>query len=1064
MLPLSFAQQRIWFFEQLTPGTANYHIHFAVQLTGALDTDRLLRALSTIVARHESLRTSFRSVHGSPVQQIHEPDRVALPCVDLRALAPDARAASARRHAGQAAQTPFDLTVGPLFRFSLLRLEDDVHVLYATLHHIVSDGTSAAILMRELKALYDVPAGTLPELTVQYADLAAWQREQAATDPALDLQLWYWRQQLGGDLPTLALPTDGPRPAQQHFRGAAHLSTLSRAVTSQLKDFSRERGATLFMTMLSAFQLLVGRLAGQDDVIVGIPVSGRSVPEAEPLIGCFINTLPIRTRTTGAMTFAELLRDVRETALAAYANQDVPFDRLVETLNPVRDRSRSPIFQVLVNMLGADDAWRVPLQDVTAVPLPQLDEPAKFDLTLYIGEIGEAIYLRTVYDRDLFSAARIAECIEQYVQLLSQVVADPTRPIGSYSLRTAAAAARLPDPAAPLAPRWDGHVHERTARLAIEDGARVAVQWGGDVWSYADLESASSDVARRLLAAGVGEEDVVAVYARRRPELVAALLGIWKAGSAFAVLDATYPETRIAGAMRAAQPKAWIATDDRVPAGLLAAAAGCGLGEPLTVGRDRPRGDAAVAPVSGNPDALAYVAFTSGSTGTPKGVLGTMRPVVHFLRWQADSYALGSEDRFSMLSGLAHDPLLRDVFAPLWAGASLHIPEEHDVETGEALVQWLQAQQVTVCHLTPPLARLIGQASGELPALPLRLAFFGGDLLRAGDVSGLRRLAPGVRCVNFYGATETPQAMGAFDVNEEYLSTPAARMPIGRGIEGAQLLVLNAQDVLAGIGEPGEICVRSPYLARGYLSAGSTGCFVQSPFSSEISDRVYRTRDQGRYRPDGTVEWTGRLDSQVKIRGYRIELSDVEAALTAHPSVRQAIVTADGGDVDASLVAYVVSDADCQPDDLRAFVRGLLPEYMVPGALVRLDRVPLTANGKIDLARLRDGVAVERPTKMFTGPATPTEQTLAAIWADLLRVDRIGVHDNFFELGGHSLIATQLVARLQVALGVTLPLRALFDAPTIGALARHLDALQWTLSAATSALTPAATPVTELEL
>ena len=561
--PLSFAQHRLWFFDQLMPQTAIYNIHVGLRLTGALDVALLAGGLSEIVRRHEVLRSRFGSEAGTPFQVVMDARAVPLETTDLRHLPPAARDPEARRLAEIEAARPFDLATGPLFRASLLRLADDVHILLITMHHIVSDGLSGAIVIRELAALYGkaVAGGEPPaELPIQYADFAEWQRSQFGSGENLDRQLAFWKERLGGDLPVLALPTDFPRGSTQTFRGATAAVILPEPLVRQLKAMSREHGATLFMTLLAAFQLLLSRQSGQDDVIVGFPVAGRSRPECEPVIGCFINTLALRTDLGGAPTFVELLERVKRGALEAYSNQDVPFDKIVEELNPERDRSRPPVFQVLFNMLGAGNSWFTRFGEVAVEPTAALEEPSKFDLTVYAGDIGSTVYLRAVYNADLFTPARIEELVAQFVHVLEQAVAAPALKIGSFSLVTRGAQSRLPDVTAPLATTWDGFVHERVAGHARLTPDRVAMSHEGTSWTYGELDRLSDRIAGRLAGCGLGAEDVVCVFAGRSPELVAALLGIWKCGAAFLLLDPAYPASRLRAYVEAAQPKACIST------------------------------------------------------------------------------------------------------------------------------------------------------------------------------------------------------------------------------------------------------------------------------------------------------------------------------------------------------------------------------------------------------------------------------------------------------------------------------------------------------------------------
>jgi amino acid adenylation domain-containing protein len=1049
--PLSFAQHRLWFFDKLTPGTAVYNIHVGLRLTGPLDTGILSRAVRTIVRRHESLRTRFAEEDGVPLQVIEDGVVPSLDVTDLRPLPAAQREAEARRLAEVHAGRPFDITGAPLFRAALLRLQDHEHVLLLTMHHMVSDGLSTAIVLRELTALYEQErgiGGPLPELPVQYADFAEWQRSRMTAGEDLDRQLAFWKEKLAGDLPVMDLPADAPRGARQTFRGATHAVLLPADLAAGLRMLGRTHGATLFMTLLAAFQLLLSRLSGQEDVIVGSPVAGRSRPECEPLVGCFINTVALRTDASGNPTFLELLERVRRTALEAYANQDVPFDKVIEELRPARDGSRSPVFQVLFNMLGAGNAWHTRWDDVSVTPEPPLEEPSKFDLTMYAGESGDTVYLRAVYNADLFSPSRIEALTGQLVFLLEQIVADPARPIGRYSLVTPDAESLLPNPIRPIPAAWEGSVAERVSRCAAETPSRVAIVQGRDEWTYAELDASSAAVAARLSASRVERGGVVAIYARRSPELVAALLGVWRGGAAFLVLDAAYPQGRLAEYIRAAQPTALISIGEAAPDALAAAS-------PSILGSFVLRGKAAgdslpPAPLTAvDPKDLAYVSFTTGSTGAPKGILGTHRPIAHFVRWHAETFAFGQADRFAMLSGLAHDPLLRDVFTPLSIGASIHVPDEGAFDSGERLAGWLRRDRITVAHLTPSLGQLLCQAPGDTAPLPLRYAFFGGEPLTTADVRALKLRAPAAQCVNFYGATETPQAVAFHVVPSDSQAAEASAprssaLPIGTGIDGVQLLLLNEAGSLAGVGELAEICVRTPYLARGYMGAGAAAGdpFTTNPFTADVGDRLYRTRDAGRYGPDGLVRWHGRMDRQLKLRAFRIEPGEVESVIAQHPAIRQAHVEVDDeGSGSPSLVAYcVASAAGPSALELRPWLRTRLPEYMVPASVVFLEALPLTPNGKVDRRRL-PAPAPQRAGVEDEGPLTPIEDALAETWRGLLRVDGVAAADSFFDLGGHSLIATLLTSRIRDLFGVELPLRRIFDAPTLGGMALEIGQL-----------------------
>ncbi len=860
----------------------------------------------------------------------------------------------------------------------------------------------------------------------------------------LERQLAYWRQRLAGASPGLDLPTDRPRPAVQTFRPGQLSLRLSTELSGELRALSRREGATLFMTLLAAFGVLLSRHSGQDDLYMGTPIAGRGRSELEGLIGFFLNTLVLRTDLAGDPTFRELVGRVRETALGAYAHQDVPFEKLLEELRPERDLSRTPFFQVMLNMLNFPAAGFT-LPDLTLEAFASPAAGSKLDLTLYVAEREGRIGIEWVYNADLFDGARIALLSRQLEALLAQLVERPERTIGAFSLLTPEDGALLPDPAAALPAEWHGAIHERFVEAARRAPERPAILAGDRIWTYAELDAASGSLAWHLREQGVGRGDVVALYAPRGAGLVLGLLATLRAGAAFLILDPAYPETRLASCLTQARPRALVTLGEHLPAGLAAAAEAL---EPLSrVSVPEEWWEAAwaaapagfvTAPVA--PDDLAYVAFTSGSTGVPKGILGNHGPLSHFLAWHAGTFGFSEADRFSMLSGLSHDPLLRDVLTPLSLGAALCIPRPAEMLEPEKLVAWLAGREVTVAHLTPAMGQLLDAAGGADP-LPLRQAFFGGGVLTGHDVARLLRRAPGCAAVNFYGTTETPQAMSFHPVPWETRAEPGA-VPLGRGIDGVQLLVLGRSGGLAAPGERGEIHVRTPYLARGYL--GDPGLtaerFSTNPWTGLAEDRLYRTGDLGRYKLDGTVEYLGRADDQMSIRGFRVEPGEVEAALRQHPGVKEAVVTAAGENGEARLAAYVVADGELSITTLRQHLSRRLPDHMVPSYFLTLDALPLTPNGKVD-RRALPAPGGERPDleSAFVEPGTDLERTLAGVWRDVLRLERVGIHDNFFELGGTSLAIARVRFRLREALQRDLALVDLFRYPTVATLAAHLD-------------------------
>jgi len=1062
--PLSFAQQRLWLLDQLEPGNHAYNLASPSWLRGPLDPSVLARCLSEIARRHESMRTHFEVRDGDPVQVISPVAAFPLPLIDLADLPLAAREAEVARIARLDSATGFDLSRGPLSRGSLVRFSPEEHALVFCMHHVVTDGWSFGVLFRELSILYDAFAAgrpsPLPELPVQYADFSVWQREWLQ-GPALQEQLSYWRERLQGAAAALELPTDRPRPPVQTHRGEFLQLRIPPALGGLIHELSRRHRATPFMTLLAAFEVLLHRWAGQDDVVVGSPSAGRQRIETEGLIGFFLNTLVLRTDLGGNPSFIGLLEQVREVVLGAYRYQDVPFEKLLEELQVERQLSRPPLFQVMFNMVTLPPL-ELQLQGLRVEPMGLGETPAKFDFTLYVEERDGEIVGNLLYNADLFDAPRMEALLAEYLHLLQTVTAAPETPIEALSLVPPAMESLLPDPRRPLpAAPWPGPVHERLSLHAARTPERPAVADGAESWSYGELEARANQLAHRLREAGVGREDVVAVYAHRGASLVWAVMGALKSGAAFLVLDPSYPTARLLDYVEIARPAAWVAVRGageppaeveaavaalaprlrlELPPRSLAAAEGTLAGYPETPPE-----------VTVGPEDLAVIGFTSGSTGRPKGVAGLHGPLSQYQPWWAERFELGEEDRFGMLSALSHDPLQRDILTPAWVGASLHIPDPEKMGEPGWLTAWAAREEVTVLHLTPAMMELVigGEMAGgeRTPALPrLRRAFVVGDLLRRSEVERLQRIAPAVTCVNLYGSTETQRS-----VSYSVVSRPGAgpggkeTLPLGAGIPGVELLVLNAAGRLAGVSEVGEVYLRSRRLARGYLGDPELTArrFLPNPFrpaGGDPEDRLYRTGDLGRYRPDGEVEFAGRADQQVKIRGFRIEPGEIEAALRGHPAARECVVVA-RGEAEKRLVAYLAPAAGAVPArELRVFLAERLPDYMVPAAFVWIDALPLTRTGKVDRLALPEPT-VEVAEEGGTAPHTAVEELIAGIWEELLgrAPGTVGVHDNFFELGGHSLLATRALSRMRDALGVAVTLRALFETPTVAGLAQGIE-------------------------
>ncbi|MCA9958793.1 MAG: AMP-binding protein, partial [Anaerolineales bacterium] len=716
---LSYAQQRLWFLDQLEPGNATYNVPAAMRLKGWINIPALEYSLNTILSRHESLRTTYTAVDGHPLQIINTQQTIALPVLDLEHFPSDQRFRDACHLQEEEARWPFSLKFDRPIRVHLLRLGPEDHILTVTMHHVASDGWSFTVFGRELAACYEAylsgDAPKLPELPIQYADYALWQTEWLQGDEAQQ-QLEYWKEKLGGDLPVLEMPTDFPRPPVQSFHGAKREVLLSAELSTAVHKLCQREGVTLFMTMLAAFKLLLHRYSGQDDIIVGSPIAGRNRAEVENLIGLFLNTLVLRTDLSGKPAFRELLQRVRETSLGAFANQDVPFEMLLDELKPERDLSRTPLFQVFFNMLNFSEG-ALQLPGVTSEVLANPTLGSKFDLTLYVSEIGPQIKLLLSYNADLFQEARMVEMVEQYEYLLTQIVANPDELIDNYSLVTAHAQSILPDPTEPLSAEWFGPTSVALTRNAQRIPQQIAVVDAQETWTYQELEQRSNQLAHFLCEQGVQPQDVVAIYSHRSASLPWALMGLMKAGAAFLVLDPTYPPARLIDYLELAKPRGWLQLEaaGEPPAVLLQALdemnCTCRMVLPGRSAAEQQGllADYSVEPpdIVVGPDDFASLSFTSGSTGKPKGTMGRHGSLTHFYPWMAETFALTEDDRFSMLSGLAHDPLQRDIFTALWVGARVCAPDPMQIGSPGWLADWMREQGVTVANLTPAMGQLI---------------------------------------------------------------------------------------------------------------------------------------------------------------------------------------------------------------------------------------------------------------------------------------------------------------------------------------------------------------------
>ncbi|MBI2525900.1 MAG: amino acid adenylation domain-containing protein [Candidatus Rokubacteria bacterium] len=1041
---LSYAQQRLWFLEQLEPGSAVYNVPRALRLVGALDVDTLRRALDTIVARHESLRTTFQAVDGEPVQVIGEARPVELPLVDLSGWPEPQREADTARVLAEEARRPFDLTRALMLRGLLLRLGPEEHVLLLVVHHIASDGWSVGILLQELAALYHAfshgAPSPLPPLPIQYADYAASQRQWLQGEP-LARQIDYWTRQLDGAPTHLELPTDHRRPPILSSRGAQLTRLLPRPLIEAVKTLARREQATLFMTLLAAFQTLLHRYTGQPDLLVGTAIAGRTHVETEPLIGFFVNTLVLRSDAAGDPPFRDFLHRVRHTALDAYAHQDLPFERLVETLRPERSLDRAPLVQVLFVLQDPARA-SFALHGLTVTPVEVHSATAKFDLTASLAETPDGLRVSLEYSTDLFEPATMERLLGHYEQLLEGIVTDPAQPLSRLPLLT-------PPERHQLLVDWNATrrdfptgttLHALFEAQATRAPDAIAVVFEGQILTYRELDHRANQLAHHLRSLGVGPDTLVGVWLERSLEMVVAVLGILKAGGAYLPLDPTYPPERLRFMLEDAAP-AVLLTQHGLADGL--AGSGARL---LCLDADR---EAVAAQSSAPLDAgagphnLAYVIYTSGSTGRPKGVMIPHRAACNFLHWTDGALALTAEDAVLQHTPLNADMSVWEIFATLQSGARLVVARPGGHRDAGYLVRLIAREKITVLQLVPSFLHALLEEPGLRECGGLARVICGAEVLPV-DLQDRFFSRLDADLYNLYGPTETTLYSTWWACQR---GGGLRTVPIGRPIANTQIYLLDRglQPVPAGL--PGEMYIGGAGLARGYLNRPELTAerFIPDPFSDDPEARLYRTGDLARYLPDGAVEFLGRTDHQVKIRGFRIELGEIEAALTQHPSVREAVVLArEDAPGDRRLVAYVVGagTSPVAPAALRRFLEGTLPGHMVPPHIVTLDRLPLLPNGKVARQALpppdEGALAADRG---FLAPRTPVEDKVAAIWREILHLDRVGIHDNFFDCGGHSLGAIRLLSRVREAFGVDPGLRAIFEAPTVAGLAEEITAL-----------------------
>jgi amino acid adenylation domain-containing protein len=1054
-LPLSFAQRRLWFLDQLQPGNAAYNVPTVVRLSGPLDLDALEQALNMVITRHETLRTTIGMRDAEPVQVIVPALTLRLTVVDLESHLTAERERAALEQAVAEAQRPFDLARGPLVRASVLRVEPYEHVLVLVLHHIISDGWSMGVLVQEVAALYQARlasiAPSLPDLLIQYADFAIWQR-QWLRDEMLEQLLTYWKQQLrpdGRDLPILHLPTDYPRPALPSGRGARYSFELSQPLTAALLALSHREGVTLFMTLLTAFATLLSRYTGQTDLPIGTPIANRSRPELERLIGFFANTLVLRLRLDGVRSFRALLARVREVCLGAYAHEDLPFEQVVEAVQQERDLSRHPLFQVMFVLQNTPLA-PITLPGLTFNPLRLDSGTTKFDLTLTFVEQPDGLLGALEYNTDIFAADSIARLADHLTTLLRGVVADVDRPLADLPWLTEGEQYQILRAWNATTVRYPEYrsLHELIEAQAARTPDAVAVVFEDARLTYDALNRRANQLAHHLRRRGIGPDMLVGVCMERSVELVVALLGVLKAGGAYVPFDPSYPRDRLQFMLEDAQAGVLLTQSHLLPHLPAYDAAPICLDDAATLLDGEPETNPEIAV---DLDNLAYVIYTSGSTGRPKGAMNTHRGICNRLFWMQDAYQLTPHDRVLQKTPFSFDVSVWEFFWPLLTGARLVVARPGGHQDPAYLVRLIAEQQITTLHFVPSMLQVFLAEAGLERLSSLRRVICSGEALPYElQERCFARLAAELH--NLYGPTEAAVDVTYWACTPEY---ERRIVPIGRPIANTQCYVLDRRMRPVPVGVAGELYLGGVQLARGYHSRPELTAekFVPDPFSGAENTtpgaRLYRTGDLARYRADGTIEFLGRIDYQIKLRGLRIELEEIEAVLRQHPLVDDTVIVVRDDGAGQQLVAYVVLGEHHEPGarnqhedqahagspcsalsasdplavasaaELRSFLQNRLPEYMVPAACVFLHALPLSPNGKVDRKALpAPQIAAVVDARARTAPRTGLERRLARIWAEVLKLEEVGIDDNFFELGGDSFRAIQLAQRLEHAVSV----------------------------------------------
>ncbi|MBA4146721.1 MAG: amino acid adenylation domain-containing protein [Verrucomicrobia bacterium] len=1032
---LSFAQESLWFIDQFAPNSSIYNIPHVLRLKGALNIPVLQKSIEWILSRHDSLRSSFASVEGKPMQAVADEVSISLSITDLHHLSGNERKKEARRHIDEESIRPFNLSLAPLLRASLIKLDADEHILMLTKHHIVSDLWSFQVFYRELTLAYDAfnSGGTplLPPLKRQFQEYAVCQRQR--TEGVLyQEQLAYWKEQLAGELPMNDLPSDRPRPTNLSFEGRRRRIEIPLWILTGVREFSRKHNVTLFVTLMATFQTLLHRYSNQRDVVVGSPMSGRMEVEAEAMIGLLINTLPIRTNFEGDPTFVEVVDRVKRSVFGALTHQEVPIEKLIDDLKIPRKGARNPLFQT-VFQFAPDMAPALQLSGVMIEPLEIELGTSKFEITMTLTEAAAGLVGDIEYSTELFDETTIERIVVHFETLLQSILANPNQKVSLMRIMPAAeleTVTKTWNNTRTSYPR-DATIPQLFEEQVANNPDAIAIIFENQRLTYSELNRRANRLSRHLQKLGVGPDTMVGFCVERSLEMIVGILGILKAGGAYVTIDPNSSRERLAYMFQDTQSPVFVTTNKFRELASPGSHIVC-VDEPkLFLGEEDGNPPSAI-----TADNLAYVIYTSGSTGKPKGVLIPHRGVVRLVK-ETNYLRFSPDDVFLQFATISFDASTLELWGPLLNGGKLVIFPPH-FDSIEQLGQIIRENAVTTLWLTAGLFHeMVDHRISDLKGVRYLLA--GGDVLSAPHVVKALHELPGTELINGYGPTESTTFTCCYRVPKNL--GDARSVPIGAPISNTQVYILSEHFQPAPIGMAGELFIGGDGLAREYLNAPdlTSQKFVLNPFSAEPGARLYRTGDRARWLPDGNVEFLGRLDTQVKVRGFRIELSEVESALATHPSVQQCIMSVrEDSSGTRQLVAYVIfkPDASKNPADLREFLGRELPAYMVPSAFVALDAFPLNANGKVDRRKLPDPTAVQIKQDKSVDPANVVEVKIAQIWAEVLGISPPGSEENFFELGGHSLLATRVISRVNSAFASNLPLRALFEGPTVSGLAK----------------------------